>query len=107
MPIFQTAEYQVTPEAVARVKQAVQEFVHYVEANEPGTLFYSAWQHQGQPTRFTHFFVFENEAARTAHGHSSAVRRFESVYTPDLVDGVFFTDYGQIATNQWLQTAPR
>ena len=104
MPIFQTAEYQVRPEAINKVKQAIQEFVHYVETNEPGTLLYSAWQQHGDPARFTHFFVFEDDAARKAHGRSKAVKQFESVYSPELVgDGVVFTEYGQIATNQWLQ----
>jgi quinol monooxygenase YgiN len=107
MPIFQVAEYQVKPSAVDKVKRAVQEFVHYVEANESGTLLYSAWQQQKEPTRFTHFFIFEDEAARNIHSRSDAVKRFESVYWPELVGRVTFTDYDPVATNQWLQTATR
>jgi hypothetical protein len=41
-----------------------------------------------------HFFIFEDAAAQTLHGQSEAVRRFESIYSPELVGGaVVFTDY--------------
>jgi len=107
MPFFRTAHYQVKPEAVGKVKQAILEFIHHVEVNEPGTLIYSAWQQQDHPNRFTHFFVFEDEAARNTHSRSNAAKRFESVYSPELVGAVTFTDYDQVGTNQWLQTAMR
>ena len=107
MAIFQIAEYEVKPEAVDKVKHAIQEFVHDVEENQPGTLIYTAWRQRQQPTRFTHFFVFEDELARQAHSRSEAVKRFESVYSPELVGRVVFTDYEQVATTQWLQTALR
>jgi|SRR5215471_1815636 len=107
MAIFQIAEYEVKPEAVDKVKHAIQAFVHDVEENQPGTLIYTAWRQRQQPTRFTHFFVFEDELARQAHSRSEAVKRFESVYSPELVGRVVFTDYEQVATTQWLQTALR
>jgi len=107
MPIFQIAEYEVKPDAVDRVKQAVHEFVHYVETNEPGTLLYSAWQQQDSPTHFTHLFVFEDDDAKDTHSQSKAVKSFESVYSPALVGRVKFTNYEQITTNQWLQTVSR
>lgn len=48
-----------------------------------------------------HIFTFEDEAAQTRHSESDAVRRFESVYAPELVGGpVVFTDYVLVATNQ-------
>ena len=53
------------------MKKAIEEFVRYVKENEPGTT----------------LFVFEDEAARVRHGQSEAVRRFESVYSPELVEG--------------------
>lgn len=97
MPIFQTGGYRVKPSAVNKVKQAIKEFVEYVKANEPGTHMYLAWQ-QADPTRFLHLFIFEDEAAQTRHGQSDAVRRFEAIYSPELVEGdVVFTDYEMIA----------
>jgi len=101
MPIYTIAQYQVKPSAVDKVRQAVEEFVPYVKANEPGTRLYVAWQQKDDPTRFIHFFIFENEAAHAAHGNSAAVKRFESVYRPELVGGdVVFTDYELVATNE-------
>lgn len=101
MAIYQTATYQVKPQAVDKVKQAIDEFVHYVRANEPGTRVYVAWQQQDDPTRFIHLFTFEDAAAQTLHSESDAVRRFESIYTPELVGGaVVFTDFNLVATNQ-------
>jgi len=101
MPIYQTAHYRVKPEAVGRVRQAIEEFVAYVAAHEPSSLMYTAWQAKDDPTRFVHLFTFADEAAHEAHGASEAVRRFEAVYGPELVDGpVVFTDYDQVASNR-------
>ncbi len=101
MAIYQTATYQVRPQAVEKVKQAIEEFVRYVKANEPGTKMYAAWQQQDDGTRFIHLFIFEDAAAQTRHSESTAVQRFESIYSPELVGGdVVFTDFVQVATNQ-------
>ena len=108
MPIFQTGGYQVKPSAVNKVKKAIREFVAHVEANEPGTQMYLAWQQKNDPTRFLHLFIFADQAAQTRHGQSEAVKRFESVYSPELVGGeVLFTDYelisGKPTAEQWAQ----
>ena len=101
MPIYQTAHYQVDAAAVDKVKAAIAEFVDYVARNEPGSRMYTAWQQKEDPTRFVHLFEFADEAAHQAHGSSEAVRQFEAVYGPELVDGpVMFTDYVLIATNR-------
>jgi quinol monooxygenase YgiN len=100
MAIYTIAQYKVNALAVDKVKRAIEEFVRYVKANEPGTLLYTAWQQKDDPTRFVHFFIFADEAAHAIHGGSEAVKRFESVYSPELVGGdVVFTDYTLVATN--------
>jgi len=100
MPIYQTAHYHVTAASVETVRAAIEEFVAYVAANEPGSRLYSAWQQADDPTRFVHLFIFEDRAAQDAHSESDAVRRFESVYGPHLVGGpVVFTDYVLVASN--------
>jgi len=100
MPIYQIAHYQVKAGAVEKVKKAIEEFVAYVKANEPGTQMYVAWQLKKDPTRFAHLFIFKDEAAHKAHGKSIAVKKFEAVYSPELVSkGVDFVDYAQVATN--------
>lgn len=97
MPLYQTGSYQVKSSAVNKVKQAIKEFVAYVKANEPGTQMYLAWQQKDDPTRFIHLFIFQDAAAQKKHGESDAVKRFESVYSPELVGGeVVFTDYEMV-----------
>ena len=101
MAIYTIAEYWVRESGVEKVQQAIQEFVEYVQANEPGTKMYTAWQQKDDPTRFVHFFIFEDEAAHAFHSKSEAVKRFEAVYTPELEGGeVVFTDYNLVASNQ-------
>jgi quinol monooxygenase YgiN len=103
MPVYQTAHYQVNESAIPKVKAAIEEFIQYVQQNEPGTKFYASWQQQDDQTRFMHLFIFEDDAAHAVHGGSAAVRRFESVYRPELVGGpVVFTDYLHVATNRHM-----
>jgi quinol monooxygenase YgiN len=101
MAVYTIAQYRVKAQAVGKVKAAIEEFVRYVKANEPRTRMYVAWQQKEDPTKFVHLFIFEDEAAHEAHGRSAAVKKFESVYSPELVGGnVVFTDYDMVATNQ-------
>ncbi len=100
MRIYQTATYTVREAAVERVTAAVDEFVDYVRASEPGTLLYQAWQRQDHPASFLHLFIFADEEAQRIHSESPAVARFEAAYTPQLAGGdVVFTDYDLVARN--------
>ena len=99
MPICTIAEYRVRPSGVAKVRMAIEEYVHYVKTSEPGTRVYAAWQRKDDPTQFVHFFVFEDGAAHKAHATSAGVKQFESVYRPELEGGnVVFTDYEPICS---------
>ena len=98
MALYQTGAYKIRASGVEKVKKAIAEFVRYVQANEPGTKMYLAWQQKDEPTTFVHLFIFEDAAAMERHGQSEAVRKFEEAYTPELVGGpVVFTDYEMIA----------
>ena len=98
MQIYQTGEYRVKASAVEKVRKAIKEFVAYVQKNERGTQMYLAWQQKDDPTHFLHLFIFEDATARTRHAQSEAVKRFEAVYSPELVGGeVVFTDYEMVA----------
>lgn len=108
MHIYQTGGYRVKPSAVNKVKHAIKDFVEYVRTNEPGTLMYLAWQEKNDPTHFLHLFIFADEVAQARHGESEAVKRFESIYSPELVGGeVAFTDFelisGKPAPEQWAR----
>ena len=98
MAIYQSGAYQVKASAVEKVKGAIQEFVNYVQDSEPGTEMYLAWQQKEDPTRFIHLFRFKDADAQARHGQSEAVKKFEAVYSPELVGGdVVFTDYEMVA----------
>ena len=48
-----------------------------------------------------HFFIFDDQTAHMKHGESDAVKKFEAVYSPELVGGpVVFTDYELVAANE-------
>jgi quinol monooxygenase YgiN len=49
MPIYTIVQYRIKPSAVEKVKRAIEEFVDYVKANEPGTRKYVAWQQKDDP----------------------------------------------------------
>jgi len=101
--IRQIARYQVRPEALERVLAAIQEFVAYVRANEPGTLRYEVWQERDDPTRFAHIFVFRDAEADRIHSESADVKKFAAVLYPECLAPVEFVDYHQVASN----TGPR
>ena len=101
MPIYETGGYRVKRSAVPKVKKAIKEFVEYVRRHEPGTQMYLAWQEKNDPTHFLHFFIFRDAAARSRHGKSAAVKKFEAVYGPELVGGdVIFTEYKAVSNKR-------
>lgn len=100
--IRQLARYQVRPEALDRVLAALNEFVTYVRANEPGTLRYDVWQEQSDPTRFVHIFTFRDTDADNAHSQSAEVKKFASILYPECLAPVEFIDYNQIVSNTGL-----
>ena len=98
MAIYESGAYRVKASGVEKVKKAIKEFVGYVQANEPGTEMYLAWQHKDDPTLFIHLFRFKDAESQARHGKSDAVKTFEAAYTPELMGGgVVFTDYEMIA----------
>ncbi len=99
MTIFQTAHFTVKPESLEKCKAAIQEFIDYVKANEPGTLRYTSLQESGDPHKFMHFFIFQDEAAQEIHRSSPGVTKFTGILYPELAsNGVTFTEYAFFAS---------
>lgn len=100
MNIHQTARFQVKEDQLRECEAAIAEFVAYVHANEPGTQLYISLQQKDDPTRFIHYFIFEDEAAREVHANSEAVKRFTDILYPRLVAPVEFTEYSLFTSTQ-------
>ncbi len=98
-PIRQLARYEVRESALRAVRQAIDEFVAWIRANEPWTLRYDVWQEHGDPTRFVHIFTFRDRAAHEAHSASPEVKRFAGILYPQCLAPVEFVDYDLVASN--------
>jgi quinol monooxygenase YgiN len=98
MSIHMTARFEVQQDKLAICEETIREFVEYVRANEPDTLLYTSLQDKENPTRFLHYFIFRDEAAREVHSSSEGVDRFTSVLYPNLVAPVEFTEYESFAS---------
>jgi quinol monooxygenase YgiN len=98
MPVFMTARFVIRPEAREKCEQAIRQFVAYVKDNEPGTLRYTSLQQADDPTRYLHFFIFQDQAARDLHASSEGVKRFTDVLYPETLGPVEFTEYAVVAT---------
>jgi quinol monooxygenase YgiN len=96
--IRQLAHYEVKPESLSRCLAAIHEFVAYVKRSEPGTMRYEVWQQKEHPTRFTHLFIFRDEAADRAHSESAEVKKFAGILYPECLKPVEFVDYEQVVS---------
>jgi quinol monooxygenase YgiN len=97
MPIYQTARFQVKPQALEKCKQAIRDFVDYVRTHEPETLQYTAMEETANPTNFLHVFIFADAAARERHANSHAVKHFTTLLYPNTIAPVEFTEYTIVA----------
>jgi quinol monooxygenase YgiN len=98
MPVYRTARFDVRPEAVEECLAAIRELVESVRSNEPGTRLYVSLQDKVHPPRFTHFMIFEDEAADQRHQGAEATRRFMERLTPLVVGGVQVKDFKAVAS---------
>ena len=93
--VAKTARFAVHPDARERCEAAIREFVSAVE-DEPGTTMYVALRERGDPTRFLHVMVFDDEAADERHRHAEHTRRFVEALYPHTLEGVAFNDFTMV-----------
>jgi quinol monooxygenase YgiN len=98
--IRQLARYEVHPESRERCLKAIDEFVAYVRASEPGTLRYEVWQERDNPTRFVHIFIFRDAEADRIHSESASVNKFSGILYPECLAPVEFIDYRHVISNR-------
>lgn|SRR5574341_444075 len=102
MPIYMTARFTVRPGTLDECRRAIEEFVAYVNENEPDTHLYTSLQSADDQYSFLHFFMFENEQARDLHGRSEGVARFTATLYPNLVEPTAFAAYRLVAATDHL-----
>jgi quinol monooxygenase YgiN len=100
--IHQLAFYEIHAEAIDKVKAAIDRFVAYIRANEPGTLRYDVWQEQEHLTKFVHIFIFRDLAAHEMHSSSAQVKEFADTLYPECLAPVVFVDYQRVAAKSSL-----
>ena len=95
--VYGTARFSVQPDAMDRAVQAIEAFVSYVRANEPGTELYLSLRDRDDHRAFMHFMIFTDEGAEQIHANSEAVQRFTSVLYPLCPEPVRFERFEPVA----------
>ena len=90
--VAKTARFAVHPDSRARCEAAIRELVSALD-DEPGTRVYMALSERGDPTRFLHVMVFDDEAADERHRHAEHTKRFVETLYPHTLEGVAFNDF--------------
>ncbi len=96
--IHMMAIYRVRREKLDEVKKAVAEFVSAVKKNEPGTLFYEAYQGV-EDLSFFHVMTFEDEAAEGNHRRTPHMEAFVKKLYPSCEEEPGFVNLDLIGSN--------
>ena len=96
--IHMLALYRVRKEKVREVREAVAEFVAAVRENEPGTLFYEAYQGRGDVS-FFHIMTFEDGESEEAHRQTPHMEIFAGKLYPHCEEEPGFVDLDLIGSN--------
>ena len=96
--IHMLALYQVKAGKVDEVRLAVSEFVQSVKENEPGALFYEAYQGKGDLS-FFHLMTFEDAVAEELHRQTPHMATFAEKLYPNCVDEPGFVELELVGSN--------
>jgi quinol monooxygenase YgiN len=99
LTIYMTARFRVAPDSVQASLYAINDFIDYVKANEPGTLQYTSVQDFEDSFAFLHFFAFADEAAEEVHRSSPGTTRFVDSLYPLLEGDTVFQRWNAVATS--------
>jgi len=76
MPITVIAKLKVKPGSEAAFEAAGKEMIATVKTSEPGTLAYVLHKNTKDPTEFTYYEVYQDQAALDSHGKTDHMRAF-------------------------------
>jgi quinol monooxygenase YgiN len=96
--IHMLALYRVKKEKLKEIKESVAEFVTAVKENEPGTLFYEAYQGRGDVS-FFHVMTFEDEASEESHRQTPHMEAFVKKLYSGCEEEPGFVDLDLIGSN--------
>ena len=96
--IHMLALYRVKAGKLEEVREAVTEFVDSVKANEPGTLFYEAYQGKGDVS-FFHVMTFEDSASEEDHRRTPHMETFVQKLYPNCEDEPGFVELELVRSN--------
>lgn len=95
--IINTAQFEVTEEAIEECVAAITEFVAAIDQNEPGTIVYRSLQDVDRPNRFLDIFIFANEDAEKLHASSAATKRLAETLDPRTLAPVQYQKWRPVA----------
>ncbi|UCF89009.1 MAG: antibiotic biosynthesis monooxygenase [bacterium] len=96
--IHMLALYKVKPDKVDEVRLAVNEFVEAVKENEPGALFYEAYQGKGDLS-FFHLMTFEDGVAEELHRQTPHMATFVQKLYPNCEEEPGFVELELVRSN--------
>lgn len=79
--IIKEARFKIRQDKLNEGLELIKTFVRKVHENEPGTIIYTSYQSDDDPTSFVHFMQFKDERAEEHHRNTEYVKTF--------VDGLY------------------
>ena len=96
--IHMMAIYRVKREKLKEIREAVVQFVTAVKENEPGTLFYEAYQGKGDLS-FFHVMTFEDGDSEERHRNTPHMEIFARKLYPNCEEEPGFVELELVGSN--------
>lgn len=81
-PITIVVQYKIKKKKLAKVTNAISEYVEQVKKTEPGTTEYKVFQDENDRTLFVHMMSFTDKAAKKTHEKSVHLKQLKKVLVP-------------------------
>lgn len=75
-------QYKVKKKKLAKVKDALSEYVDAVKKNEPGTIEYKVFQDDDDSSSFVHLMSFADKNAEKMHEKTEHLKKLKKILVP-------------------------